>query len=1030
MPYAELCARTSFSFLEGASKPDELVRAAASRGVSHLGVVDRDGVYGLVQAHRVARELGVHLICGSMVTITGSPGVVLLVMNEEGWTHLCRLLTLARARGPKGWAAVSREVLCAHAGGLLCLLRYGWQPENARPLLTAFEGRLGVAWSRQHTSLDRRRERWVEVCSDALGVPVVATNDVVFHDPDRQPLADVLTCVRRRVPLEEAGRALHLNGERYLLEEGEFRARYARRPEAIQVAMEWARRCTFSLQSLRYRYPHEVVPSGYTPMGWLTLKVKEGLGRRYPQGAPDTVRDQVSHELSIIDELGFPSYFLTVYDIVCFAQRRGILCQGRGSAANSAVCFALGITSVDPAHSALLFERFISKERGEPPDIDVDFEHERREEVIQYIYDRYGRDRAGMVCAVITYRSRSAVRDAGRAIGLSLDQVSRLCGQFGRGAGTENSLVARVREAGLDPSSREITQTLELAQQLRGFPRHLSIHTGGFVIADRPLTDLVPIEPASMPGRTVVQWDKDDLEALGFVKVDVLALGMLTCIRKSFEEIEAWTGEAYTLATVPAEDEAVYEMFCQADTVGVFQIESRAQMSMLPRLQPRCFYDLVIEVALVRPGPIQGGMVHPYLRRRRGLEPVTYAHPDLKPILERTLGVPLFQEQVMAMAVKVGGFTPGQADALRRAMSTWKRRGALEEAGRELVDGMIRRGIEPPFAEAVYQQLLGFGEYGFPESHAASFARLVYISGWLKCRHPEAFLASLINSQPMGFYSVRALLEDGRRHGLEVRPVCVQRSAWDASLERMDEEGLALRLGFRQVRGMGRESARAIEEARASGGLFQGVLDLARRARVPRKALKVLSSAGALGSLDLSRRASHWAVQGLRATGPLMDRWVGSGAPSTLKEESPQEALWEDLHAVGWSGQGHPLEGFRVELEARGCVTLAALRSMPSGAKVLVAGLVSSRQRPKTANGVVFMALEDETGMLNVVIWPSVWDRFRQLARHMSALCVEGTLQREGLALSLVARSFRRIFPAQKEARDVGHLPISSHDFH
>ncbi len=1018
MGYAELLTRTSFSLLTGASHPEEAVRAAADLGVTHLGIVDRDAVYGLVRAHRAAADAGIHLVAGATVTVQGRPPVALLVEDLRGWGNLCRLLTEARGNAEKGRAVIGVERIAARAAGLTCLLGHGWEVEGAEVLRAAFGARLGVIWTRRLLSGDRRRARQADRLAQGLGVALVASNAPLFHAPERQPLADVLTCIRRRCTLAAAGRALQANAEAHLLPEEVFRARYGARPETIRAAEAIAERCTFSLDALRYQYPHEVVPEGHTPMGWLRERVEVGLVGRYPAGVPPAVRDQITHELGLIEALDFPSYFLTVYDIVRFARERGILCQGRGSAANSAVCYALGITAVDPARSSLLFERFLSKERGEPPDIDVDFEHERREEVIQYVYARYGRDRAALVNEVITYRRRSAVRDVGKVFGLSLDQVDRLAKATDRwAAGTGADDEALIREAGLDPDDTAVQHTMAFATELRGLPRHLSQHVGGFTITETPLVELVPVEAAAMADRTVLQWDKDDNDVLRFVKVDVLGLGMLTAIRKAFDLIAEATGARWTLATVPPEDPAVYEMFCRADTIGVFQIESRAQMSMLPRLKPRCFYDLVIEVSIVRPGPIQGGMVHPYLRRRSGEEPVTYAHPDLEPILGRTLGVPLFQEQVMEMAMAVGGFSPGQADGLRRAMGAWRKRGKLDVLGRQLVENMVAGGIARPYAEAIYQQILGFGEYGFPESHAASFALLVYVSGWLKCHHPAAFTAALINSQPMGFYSSRALVADAQRHGVEVRPVCVGASAWGCTLE----APTVLRLGLRLVQGMGQSDAERIEAARAEHS-FRDLPDFARRTALDQGRLRALAEADAFRVLGLDRREAAWGIQGLWTGLPLFAGLARREPEPDLPTEGPFEALRADYRATGLSVTHHPMAFFREALAARGVLGLGGLGALPSGHRVRIAGLVSNRQRPGTANGVVFMTLEDESALVNLVVWPKTWARQRRLARHASLLGVDGVVQRQGDALSVLVEHF---WPVEEEPT----VQVRSRDF-
>ncbi len=1076
MAYAELLSRSCCSLLEGASHPHELIEAAAQLGIAHLGLADRDGIYGVVQAHKAANEHGVHLVCGATVTVKDHPAVVLLVENAAGWTSLCRVLTRGRADEPKGRSRVPLEFLLEHARGLTCVLRPGWTAALAASLREAFGTHLAVALFRDLTPADPLRVPAALGLAAALGAPAVATSDPRMHDASRRIVADVLTCIRRKTTLQLAGRALAANAERRLLPESEFCARYADEPGAIHAARAVAERCTFSLSELRYGYPREVVPDGHTPMSWLRVLTEQGLAERYPDGLPPSVRATVDHELAVVEQLDFPSYFLTVQDVVAFARSQGILCQGRGSAANSAVCYALGVTAVDPSRASLLFERFISKERGEPPDIDIDFEHERREEVLQYVYARYGRDRAAMVNEFICYRQRSAVREVGKAFGLSLDQVDRLAKSLDRwSAGLDaprpedvttgrlqekwsqpheggrvpafapppetEEVVELVREAGLDPSSPEVLATLHVSAEMAGFPRHVSIHVGGFVIAAGSLGELVPIEPATMEGRTVLQWDKYDVEALDFVKVDLLGLGMLTAIRKAFDLVEDAGGPRLELATVPQDDPAVYDMFCRADTVGVFQIESRAQMSMLPRLRPRTFYDLVVEVAIVRPGPIQGGMVHPYLRRRNGDEPVTYAHPALVPILERTLGVPLFQEQVMAMAVAVGGFTAGEADRLRRAMGAWRKRGNLTEMGRKLVAGMIERGIAKAYAEAVFAQILGFGEYGFPESHAASFALLVYVSGWLKHHHPAAFAAALINSQPMGFYSPRAIVADVQLHGVEVRPVGIVRSSWDCTLEHDDlltsagrasrplaaegDNGPAIRLGLRMLRGFGEEHAAAIVDARPERP-FASLADLAVRTGLDQGRLATLAESGALEALcGPERRAVAWAVQGLWTGLPLFAGLARKEPTPRLPPLDALSSLQADFRSVGVSVDRHPIELVRPQLADRGCIPIRSLQQTPSGAPVRIGGLVSSRQRPGTASGVVFMTLEDETGMANLVVWPRTWTEHRRLARTAGMLGVDGQLQRQDEAVSVLVDRF---WPVPDP--DLASLPLRSRDFH
>ncbi|MFK7927975.1 MAG: error-prone DNA polymerase [Myxococcota bacterium] len=1030
MAWAELCCQSAYSLLHGASLPADLVETASALGIDHLAITDRDGVYGLPRAHKAAKDAGLHLICGASLTVEDHPGVVVLAQDLRGWGRLCRWLTDAHHRRAKGRASLLASDLLTQTEGLLVLLRPGWTAARADPLRQAFGDRLGVLVFQSLSPGDARVTHGAVQLGNQLDAPLIASNDVLYHEPHRRRVADVLTCIRRGCTLAEAGRVLGANAERHLLSEVEVRRRFMHIPGAVDAAVAFAERCAFSLSELAYSYPREVVPDGHTAMSWLRELTHEGLGERYPDGAAESVLAQVQYELNLVEKMNFPSYFLTVNDIVRFARSRGILCQGRGSAANSAVCYALGITAVDPSRTTLLFERFISEERGEPPDIDVDFEHERREEVLQYVYERYGRERAALVNEVIAYRGRSAIREVGKVMGLSLDQVGRLARANDRwSAGADAAVEDLVAEAGLDYADPGVQRTLELAEEITGLPRHLSIHVGGFVIAAGSLVDLVPVEPASMADRTVVQWDKYDIEALRFVKVDCLALGMLTAIRKSFDFIALHWDRPLTLATVPAEDPAVYDMFCAADTVGVFQIESRAQQSMLPRLRPRCFYDLVIEVAIVRPGPIQGGMVHPYLRRRRGEEPITYAHPALRPVLERTLGVPLFQEQVMKMAVEVGGFSPGEADGLRRAMAAWRKKGNLDGLGRKLVVGMKERGINEEFAEQIFSQIQGFGEYGFPESHAASFALLVYVSGWLKRWYPEAFTASLINSHPMGFYSPRALLADAQRHGVEVRPVCVVRSEWDCTLEPVEGDSgvpgpgreLAIRCGFRLVKGLGEEQGRAVVKARMEHG-FLDVPDLARRTLLDRGSLEALAEADAFMALGVGRRKAAWILQGLWTDLPLFAGLARHEPEPNLPNETAVEKIEAAYKRVGLSVDTHPMQLLRPQLD--GIEALDTLVMVPNGRRVSIAGLVANRQRPGTAKGVVFMTLEDETALVNLVIWPKVWAEYRKVARNATLLGVDGRLQRQDEAMSVLVERFWAIPDDALAIRSV------SRDFH
>lgn len=1085
--YAALGCRSNYSFSEGASFPEELLDRAESLGLAALALTDRDGSYGAVRAHREAKKRTIPLIHGALLAVrcpdapAGRASVVALVQNLQGWGSLCRLLSAerfpiaggldsfaigipadprtvtvldpdpardaARRHTGKGWPELPLDTLLADQAGLILIARGGWTERGLATLRDAAGDRLYRGISRR---LDPGELERIDA-SVKGDLPCVALADALMHDAERQSLQDALTCIRLGLTLDQAGRRLQPNAERALLAPDAMARRFSRWPELLHRTLEIAGRCNFSLSELKYSYPREVTPSGYSPQAWLRELVRRGLILRYGGEIPEKVAKQVEYELGVIHRLEFPAYFLTVHDLVRFARSRGILCQGRGSAANSAVCYALGITSVDPAHSSLLFERFISEERREPPDIDVDFEHERREEVIQYCYEKYGRNRAAMVNEVICYRGRSAVRDVGKAVGLGLDQVERLCGlldSWGRLTEGEEVLV----EAGLDPKDARVQLAMRLARQIQGFPRHTSIHVGGFVISDGPLVDRVPIEPASMAGRTVIQWDKDDVDELCFVKVDLLALGMLSAIRKCFDLMRAHHGTNHDLATVPREDKAVYEMLGEADSIGVFQVESRAQQGMLPRLKPQCFYDIVIEVSVVRPGPIQGGMVHPYLRRRQGLEPVEYADERLIPILARTLGVPIFQEQVMAMAVAVGGFTPGEADQLRRAMGAWRKRGGLSEITDRLMSGLLSNGLSPEYAERVCKQIQGFAEYGFPESHAASFAHLVYVSAWQRCFYPAAFTASLINSQPMGFYAPRTLIADIERHGVEVRPVDVLRSEWDCTLE-PGRDGVAIRLGLRLVKGLGEVEGRGLARLR-SERTFTSLPDLATRSGLARGALRNLARANALAGLlaavgtaagvahsaappgaskpagrvrdqappgRTDRRSASFEVDGL---------WPGMFAAVPRESDTlllpvatPAEEMQADYSSVGLTPGTHPLALVRDDLRRKKVVSLARLIELPDNSAVTIAGLVGVRQRPDTASGVIFLMLEDETGTANVVIWPSLYKRQRTVIRTERLLIIRGTLQRMDGAISVVARHCRPLsIGAEMQAK--------SRDFH
>ena len=1025
-PCAELCCRTNFSFLEAASHPDELVQQAALLGYTALGIADLNSLAGVVRAHAAAKQIGMKLLIGAEVTPEDAPPILLWAMNREGYARLSTLLTVGRRRAVKGTCRLLFQDVAEHATGLLAGVPLAELASDSESDLVryreVFGERLSALASLSLGNGDAMEFRRMRHTAEKAGVPLAATNRVLFHAPERKPLFDVLTAIRLGRPVAELGRRLLPNAERHLKPPDDMRRLFAGCPEAIERAVEIAGRCHFSLDELRYEYPHELCPPGMTPMEHLTRLTRRGALDRYPEGLPDKVRSAIEHELRLIAELRYEAFFLTVHDLVVFARGRGILCQGRGSAANSAVCYCLGVTSVDPSQIDMLFERFISKERNEPPDIDVDFEHERREEVLQYIYEKYGRDRAAMTGTVITYRARSAIRDVGKALGLSLDLVDRLSKHLDPHAPSE-TIAPRIREAGLNPTTRLGRQFLLLVRELLGFPRHLSQHTGGMVITHGPIHELVPVENAAMPGRTVIEWDKDDLDELGLLKVDCLALGMLTAIRKCFSLIERHGGGRWTLATIPREVPAVYEMIQRADTIGVFQIESRAQMSMLPRLKPKEFYDLVIEVAIVRPGPIQGNMVHPYLRRREGKEPVEYPDEKIREVLVKTLGVPLFQEQAMKLAIVAAGFTPGESDQLRRAMAAWRKKGTLDPFRRKLVDGMTARGYSAEFAERLFLQIRGFGEYGLPEPHAASFALLVYVSAWLKHRHPAAFTASLLNSQPMGFYAPAQLISDARKHGVEIRPIDVNHSDWDCTLERTATGPLAIRLGLRLVSGLPQQKADHLSQCRESGP-FCSVDDLRSRTRLDRATLMRLSRVGAFGSLNLSRREALWSSLPPTEAVPLLTGVDAEEGEIQLPPLAPFDEILADYRTQGLSLQGHPFQFLRPELDRLKVVPASKLADTPHGRRVKVAGLVLLRQRPGSAKGITFATIEDETGLANLVIRPEIWERYRTAARTATALLVTGDVQNAEGVIHIVAR---RLEDLSGPLRD---LDVASRDFH
>ena len=999
--YAELHALSNFTFLRGASHPEEIVQTAAELGYEALALTDECSVSGIVRAHVAAKDCGLKkLIAGSEFRLASGLKLVVLVKNRAGYTQLCRLITRGRRAAEKGSYQLTPGDFDDGLPDCLVL----WLPGNQLLLcaedewiIAAFRDRLWIAVELLADGLERQR---LDRLSRDLDLPLVASGDVHMHCRERRALQDTVTAIREGLTLDRAGFALYSNGERYLRSRAVIGNLYP--TGLLEETLRIADAMQFSLDELRYEYPDELVPEGETPESYLRQLTSEGMGKRWPEGAPQKVLTLVEHELELIRELQYEPYFLTVYDIVAFARSQNILCQGRGSAANSAVCFCLGITEVDPERMATLVERFISKERNEPPDIDVDFEHERREEVIQYIYRKYGRDRAALAATIVTYRPRSALRDVGKALGLSGLQVDRLAKsiQWWDGSQVDDS---RVLEAGLDPGSPVIKRLLYLVRQLLSFPRHLSQHVGGFVISNGPLSELVPVENATMEDRTVIQWEKNDLEDLGLLKVDVLGLGMLTAIRRSFDLVREYGGREYTLATVPAEDPLVYDMICDGDTMGVFQIESRAQMAMLPRLKPRCYYDLVIEVAIIRPGPIQGDMVHPYLRRRSGEEAVEYPSEEVREVLQRTLGVPIFQEQVMQLAVVAAGFTPGEADRLRRAMAAWKRCGGLGPFEERLIRGMRERGYEEEFARQIFKQILGFGEYGFPESHSASFALLVYVSCWLKCHEPAAFTCALLNSQPMGFYSASQLTQDVRRHGVEVRTTDVNQSDWDSSLERAADNKPALRLGLRQIKGLSEEAGLQIVQQRTAGR-FGSIQQLLERTGLNRRELGALAAAGALKSIAGHRHKVRWTVAGVEEPTPLIPSMDRYEAVPMLKKPTEGQDIVADYQSLGLTLERHPMALIRMHLDAYCYVAAEHLKDLPSGRHIRVAGLVITKQRPGTASGVIFVTLEDETGCMNLIVWKKIAEEQRDVLLHARLMGVEGELQKEGKVIHVIAR--------------------------
>jgi error-prone DNA polymerase len=1064
--YTELQVTTNYSFLRGASHVEELMARAAVLRMPALGIADRNSLAGIVRAHQRAKEAGIRLIPGCRLDLTDGPSVLVYPADRPAWSRLTRLLTLGKGRAGKGRCELYWPDLAASAEGLIAVLCTDPSEANISRLKADFGDRAYVALTLMHRPNDAVRLRTIEDTALALGVPAVATNDVLYHAPGRRILQDVLTCIRAGCTIDELGYRRERSPVRHLEAPEEMARLFARHPDAVARTREIADRCGFSLDELSYQYPHEVHIPGLNAQQTLERRTWEGAAVRYPNGIPDDVLRQLHHELGLIASLDYAPYFLTVDSIVRFARANHILCQGRGSAANSAVCFVLSITSIDPTRSGLLFERFVSVERREPPDIDVDFEHERREEVIQWVYDTYGRGRAALCATIIRYRGRGAVRDVGKAMGLTEDVTAALASQVWSWS---EAGVAEEHAAALNFNleDRRLRLTLDLARALIGFPRHMSQHPGGFVLTQDRLDDLVPIEPAAMVNRQVIEWDKDDIDVLRFMKVDVLGLGMLGCMRRAFDLLADHKGQRLDLAAIPPEDPATYAMIRKADTLGTFQIESRAQMSMLPRLKPRTFYDIVIQVAIVRPGPIQGDMVHPYLRRREGLEKVEYPTPELRRVLEKTLGVPLFQEQAMQVAIVCAGFTPSEADALRRSMATFKFTGGVSHFKGKLIAGMVERGYTAEFAEKTFSQIEGFGSYGFPESHAASFALIAYASAWMKCHHPDVFCCALLNAQPMGFYATAQIVRDAQLHGVEVRPVSVNESGWDCTLEVLlegygprsdrhrlfsirhdpacpghlsrhragiggpdkpghddgadaghEDEGTghdvcsdgaatryAVRLGLRMVKGLSATHAEEMIARRGAG--YRSIEDMWRRSRVPVASLERLAEADAFRTLGLDLRQALWTIRGLSDTRlPLFDDLPAEpdAEPAVaLAAMTAGRQVVEDYRSTGLSLRRHPVSFLRRDLAARRIIRCSDLLTVRDGKRVEVAGIILVRQRPGSARGVLFVTVEDETGHANLILWPSVFEAQRRLVLSASMIACRGKLQREGEVLHFIA---------------------------
>jgi len=1059
--HAVLGCYSNFTFLKGASHPDEMVAKAATLGWAAIGIADVNSLAGIVRAHVAARDHQIRLIVGARLRPVDGPDILVHPLDRAGYEGLSMLLSEANMRGSKAAPILYLADIARLPASTALLVMPPRHPDaqyqaHLQTIQQIAKGHLFAGLCLYRDGADEARCQMLMAAAAALKLRVAAAADALYHSPDRRPLADVLTCIREKKQLDNAGYLLSRNAERHLIDCDEAVRRWRQVPEALDGARALADLCHFSMDDLSYEYPDELQPGGRTAMQELAFQTWRGAEKRYPDAIPDQVSAYLKHELILIERLNIAPYFLTVFDIVRFARGRGILCQGRGSAANSAVCYCLGITAVDPARSRPLFERFVSEARGEPPDIDVDFEHERREEVIQYIYAKYGRNRAGLAASVITYRRRSAFREVAKVFGLSRDVQAALAGEvWGREkTGLDDNALAA---AGLDAQDRRLRLVLQLVADISRFPRHLSQHVGGFVITRGRLDHLCPISPAAMAGRTVIEWDKDDLDALGLLKVDVLALGMLSCIRRCFDLLRVHYNRTVTLASVPPEDAVTYDMLCRGQSVGVFQVESRAQMAMLPRLQPRCFHDLVVQVAIVRPGPIQGDMVHPYLRRRAGLEKVDYPSPALREVLERTLGVPLFQEQAMQIAIVGAGFSGSEADQLRRAMATFKKQGDIGHFREKMVTGMIERGYDEDFALRCFRQIEGFGTYGFPESHAASFALLVYVSAWLKCHYPDIFICALLNAQPMGFYAPSQLIAEARRSGIAIRPVDVNFSGWDHRLETDPDNKTghhALRLGLRLVKGLPRGEGERIAASQVIGnhavkgrqGLtFSSLDDVMRKADVSAKSLQAIADADGFSSLDMDRRQALWAARGLARhrlhdmplfahAGRQHERLAGDEPVITLPKTPLGEAVAEDYRSLGLSLKAHPLDLLAKPLGVAGWQLCSHVQQAPDGKRLRIAGLVTMRQRPGTASGTVFITLEDGQGTANVIIWPKLTETYREALLRAQILGLVGRVQRQQAVVHFIAESlfnlngFLRHIDASTGTK--GAVRMKSRDFH